>query len=130
MAQSIEFDLGRALIARAIVERHPAAVSGQSVFDAFRDAIRKKPLGPLMGDFRKSYNVLGDVDETLEKVLATRNDLMHRFFSAHIDNLETDVGRAAMIRDLEEIQRTLWQGHQLARALADYFVERLEDTTA
>jgi hypothetical protein len=117
------------LIARAIVEGCPAAVSGQSVFDAFHGAIRKKPLGPLMGDFRKSYNILGDLDETLEKVLATRNDLTHRFFSAHIDDLETDSGREAMIRDLEEAQRTLWRGHQLARAMADYFVEQLEDTT-
>lgn len=126
IAQAIEFDLGRALLAHEGLDQRVYVFDSWEPQEALLDAIRKKTLGQSLQSMRARYNLLGDVGPVLDGALRARNHLAHNFFGQHTVDMESDAGRDSMIRHLEHIQRDLWAGYQMAREMADYLVSQLE----
>jgi len=81
--------------------------------------VSKKPLGELIRRFKESFPVPPTFEAQLEEVRRLRNWVAHDYFSDRAGPFQTKVGRAEMIRELDQIGD---QFHKLYEYLDDLLV--------
>lgn len=120
-AQVLEVEVGNYALAYLAMFVTPGDVSPEEtdVFRAVLKDLNRKTLGAMLRQLKGMATISPDIIEILDKALERRNYLAHRFFPAHNFAIQSPVGRAAMLEDLENVHADLRRGHQYMSAMTD-----------
>lgn len=122
-AQLFETELGTLLLClRSLEHGWHLATDGERARAAL-DEIDQSTLGRLLAIVKKHAALEDDLDTRFSSALRARNRLTHGFYERHNFKIQTDVGRDAMIEDLESLHDELFTAWQLAGAMTTMMSE-------
>jgi hypothetical protein len=128
-AQLFETELGTMLLAREGEERgwhfnaDPQAAK-------FYEELNRKTLGEILKSLKEYLDLDDEVAELFKEALGARNSLNHGFFERHDFAIYSDVGRAAMMVDLETMHVRLAAAYDVAQPAALQLVGRIHAARA
>lgn len=96
---------------------HPnASASDLDQFDSLMRA--KRTCGQMLdGELRAFLDANQEFTAFFKTVTDHRNRLIHRFYEEHIPNLESEAGRALVVREISEITRVLKVGQKAVKSV-------------
>jgi hypothetical protein len=102
-AQLFETELGTLLLGlKGLDEGWHVVPDGVAAGEILKD-INRSTLGRLLAKLKPHIEIEGDLEDIFSSGLKARNRLMHGFFERHNFKIQTEVGRAKMIADLDEL---------------------------
>jgi hypothetical protein len=118
VAQFMECDLGVVIAADQAIRSGARSLADLPVVMDALDRFDRHTMGQKLRELKKRYRLVGDIEPVLDRALEVRNDLMHNFFYRHVDAMESETGRDAMMLELAEYKQVLDLGYEMARTVS------------
>lgn len=67
-----------------------------AIIDAIENS--KKTMGNFINEVKQSYSLTIEISDQLDKILATRNYLAHKYFKLNIEKFYSEIGQLEMIK--------------------------------
>jgi len=103
-AQTFETSLATFTIVMRLSEI-PGMVPYDLVANPFQ-SLEKKTLGHVLSQARGIVSFHESLDEALQEAVNTRNHLFHHFFATNGSKMESEIGRAALVEELQKAIKT------------------------
>jgi hypothetical protein len=126
-AQLFETDLGTLILALRGIENDWHVVPDGEAARSVLDGIERSTLGKLLKLLGGYIKLEGGLEDKFSSALVARNRLMHGWFEGHNFKIQTEVGRAEMIDDLDNLHAELFNAWQLAGMLSAAFVAAMTE---
>jgi hypothetical protein len=123
LAQLLEVELGTALLAHDALKRKWYISPGADAARRLLEAIERHTLGQTLSAIRSRLDIKDDLSAIFDQALQARNVLMHSFFPKHGLAIDTDSGRDAMIRHLNDLRPCLEQAYRSAGYLSQLLIQ-------
>ena len=123
-AQLLETELGNLLLEHDCIDAGLFKHSDPDRATAIYRRINKQTLGQLIRSLGSISELSVELDQQLDRALASRNRLTHAFFLQHNFRLNSDHGRDVMLRDLETVHEQLLEAYKAVLLLSGIDLER------
>ena len=126
-AQLLETELGTLLLWEQSVQEDLIGEGGKRATEIMK-GINRQTLGALVKSAKDKNLGVDEMEALLDRALRERNRLSHSFYRQHNFRRNSGEGRAAMMKDLEDIHTTIFGGFKALMLLGGTDLEALAAT--